>query len=70
MLKKTSPSVLFKDFGENALIFQLFFTINKSFFAEVVKSDIRYNIHAAFKENQIEIPFPQRKLWINKTETN
>lgn len=70
VLKKTSPSVLFKDFGENALIFQLFFTINKSFFAEGVKSDIRYNIHTAFKENQIEIPFPQRKLWINKTETN
>jgi small-conductance mechanosensitive channel len=70
VLKKTSPSVLFKDFGENALIFQPFFTINKSFFAEGVKSDIRYNIHAAFKENQIEIPFPQRKLWINKTETN
>ena len=69
VLKKPVPSVLLKDFGENALIFQLFFTINKSFIAEKVKSDIRFSILAAFDKNKIEIPFPQRTLWINKTET-
>lgn len=69
VLKKPVPSVLLKDFGENALIFQLFFTINKSFIAEKVKSDIRFSILAAFDKNKIEIPFPQRTLWVNKTET-
>ena len=69
VLKKPVPSVLLKDFGDNALIFQLFFTINKSFIAEKVKSDIRFSILAAFDKNKIEIPFPQRTLWINKTET-
>ena len=68
VLKKPTPSVLLKDFGDNALIFQLFFTINKSFIAEGVKSDIRFNILSAFDENKIEIPFPQRTLWVNKTE--
>ena len=69
VLKKPVPSVLLNDFGDNALIFQLFFTINKSFIAEKVKSDIRFSILAAFDKNKIEIPFPQRTLWINKTET-
>ena len=68
VLKKPTPSVLLKDFGDNALIFQLFFTINKSFIAEGVKSDIRFNILSAFDENKIEIPFPQRTLWVNKIE--
>ena len=68
VLKKPVPSVLLKDFGENALIFQLFFTINKSFIAERVKSDIRFSILTAFDKNKIDIPFPQRTLWVNKTE--
>ena len=68
VLKKPTPSVLLKDFGDNALIFQLFFTINKSFIAEGVKSDIRFSILSAFDENKIDIPFPQRTLWVNKIE--
>ena len=68
VLKKPTPSVLLKDFGDNALIFQLFFTINKSFIAEGVKSDIRFSIFSAFDKNKIEIPFPQRTLWVNKIE--
>lgn len=68
VLKKPTSSVLLKDFGDNALIFQLFFTINKSFIAEGVKSDIRFSILSAFNENKIEIPFPQRTLWVNKIE--
>ena len=68
VLKKPVPSVLLKDFGDNALIFQLFFTINKSFIAERVKSDIRFSILAIFDKNKIDIPFPQRTVWVNKTE--
>lgn len=68
VLKKPVPSVLLKDFGDNALIFQLFFTINKSFIAERVKSDIRFSILAVFDKNKIDIPFPQRTVWINKIE--
>lgn len=70
VLKSPSPSVLFKDFGDNALQFQLFFSLNDSFLAERVKSDIRFKIFSSFQEHHIEIPFPQRTVWVNKTATN
>jgi len=67
VLKHPAPSVLFKEFGENALQFQLFFSLNESFLAESIKSDVRFEINSKFKAHKIEIPFPQRTLWVNKT---
>lgn len=60
VLKKPVPVILFTDFGESALEFELLFSINKSFESNIVKSDIRFAIEKAFRENNIEIPFPQR----------
>lgn len=60
VLKKPVPVILFTDFGESALEFELLFSINKSFESNIVKSDIRFAIDKAFRENNIEIPFPQR----------
>ena len=68
VLRHPTPTVLFEDFGENALQFQLYFSINNSFKAGKVKSDIRYAVHACFRENNIEIPFPQRTLWLNQVK--
>ena len=62
VLKTPSPDVLFDDFGDSALIMKLFFTINNSFRAFFVKSDLRYTIFEKFKEHKIEIPFPQRTV--------
>lgn len=70
VLKQPTPTVLFKDFGESALQFQLFFSLNDSFIVEGVKSDIRFKINSEFKAHQIKIPFPQRTLWVNKTEVD
>ncbi len=58
------PFVRFNDFGDSSLDFQVFFWAANSFVVERVKSDIRYTIFAAFKEKEIEIPFPQRDLHI------
>ena len=66
VLKHPSPTVLFDAFGDNALQFQLYFSINNSFKAGKVKSDIRFAIHKSFVENGIEIPFPQRTVWLNQ----
>ena len=66
VLRQPSPTVLFDDFGENALQFQLYFSINNSFKAGKVKSDIRFAVHQSFRENNIDIPFPQRTLWLNQ----
>ena len=71
VLKHPSPTVLFDAFGDNALEFQLYFSINNSFKAGKVKSDIRFAIHESFMKNDIEIPFPQRTVWLNqKTPSN
>ena len=56
------------DFGDNAVIFRLYFSINNSFRAEKVKSDVRFSIWKSFQENNIVIPFPQRQVWINHSE--
>lgn len=66
VLKHPSPTVLFDAFGDNALEFQLYFSINNSFKAGIVKSDIRFAIHESFVKNDIEIPFPQRTVWLNQ----
>ncbi|HEY9080426.1 mechanosensitive ion channel domain-containing protein [Magnetovibrio sp.] len=56
------PSVLFTDFADSSLNFEL-----RAFLSDVEQrlqtgSDIRFAIHDAFKEKGIEIPFPQRVL--------
>lgn len=60
VLKNPPPFLLFEDFGDSALMFQLFFSMNKSFEANIVKSDLRFKIFERLKALSIEIPFPQR----------
>lgn len=64
IMKTPVPFVRFKDFGSSALDFQLFFWVRESFQVENTKSDLRFKIDAAFRENSIVIPFPQRDLHI------
>ena len=71
ILKKPAPLVLFNDFGESALEFELLFSINRSFESNIVKSDVRFAIDKAFRENSITIPFPQRVIHqSNNTSSN
>jgi potassium efflux system protein len=56
------PFVLFMDFGDSALVFEL-----RAFLSDVERrimtaSDLRYAINEAFQAAGIEIPFPQRVL--------
>ena len=60
VLKNPEPFLLFEDYGDSALMFQLIFSMNISFEANLVKSDLRYKIFERLKELNIEIPFPQR----------
>ncbi len=64
VLEQPEPRVQFKDFGNSSLDFELNFFSNEFLRIEFVKSDIRYKITALFRENGVEIPFPQRDLWI------
>jgi len=67
VLKIKKPDVLFIDFGESALQFRLLFTINDSFSQLKIKSDLRYEIDKKFREENIQIPFPQRDVHIFKS---
>ena len=64
ILGKPEPIVLFTDFGESSLDFKIIFTINNSFEAILIKSEIRFKINELFKENDITIPFPQRDVYL------
>ena len=70
VLKNPEPFLLFEEYGESALIFQLFFSMNKSFEANIVKSDLRYHIFEKLKDLNIEIPFPQRVVTLKNNPSN
>jgi small-conductance mechanosensitive channel len=74
ILKSPHPFVRFNDFGDSSLDFQLYFWSRNVFGIENIKSDLRYKIDHRFRENKIQIPFPQRDLHVisnpNKTPIN
>lgn len=69
VLSNPAPFVLFSDFGDSALIFQLYIAVDSSFGANLVKSDLRFSIFQAFEDEGIEIPFPQRTLTFSNSPT-
>ena len=69
VLKEPKPMVLFNDFAESALEFKIIFSVNNSFLACVPKSDVRSKIYELFKAKGIEIPFPQREVFIKETKS-
>ncbi|WP_439649336.1 mechanosensitive ion channel family protein [Lentiprolixibacter aurantiacus] len=68
VLKSPEPFVLFEDFGDSALLFALKFHVVDSFTTPNVKSELRYKIDKAFRENQVTIPFPQRDVHIYQND--
>ena len=62
--KEPAPFAVFDDFGDNALIFSLYFWVDMhgSGNAMVVASDLRLMIEKRFTEAGIGIPFPQRDM--------
>ena len=66
LIKSPTPHVVFKDFGDSSLDFQLIFTYNNGFKVNLIESDIRFLVYKKFKELNIQIPFPQRVVHIEK----
>ena len=62
--KTPKPFVRFSDFGSSSLDFQIYFWTDRSFEVENIKSDLRFEIDQRFRENKIQIPFPQRDVHI------
>lgn len=58
--KTPEPFVRFNDYADSALIFNVYFWSSDPFRVENLKSELRVKYFEAFRENDIEIPFPQR----------
>lgn len=64
------PFVLFRTFGDSALDFELRCHIQNIDNRLTVISDLNFAVDAAFRENNIEIPFPQRDIHIRDWPQN
>jgi len=65
--KAPKPFVLFNDFGDNALIFDLYFWVSMSRIMDrrIIESDIRFRIDELYREAGIVIAFPQRDVHLD-----
>lgn len=68
--KKQLPEVLFSNFGSNSLDFKLLFYSGNLFRIERVKSELRFLIDKAFRENNVVIAFPQMDVWLRQQPQN
>lgn len=64
VLKTPGPSVRFLDFGSSSLDFDLLIYTRNLLRIEDIRSDLRFAIDEAFRKHHVEIPFPQRDLWL------
>jgi len=64
------PFVFFQDFGNNALIFELYFwiSINKVIERRIITSSIRFLIEELFGTAGIIIAFPQNNVHLDTTK--
>jgi len=67
ILKNPPPAVYFTQFGDSALIFKLIYYVEKKDLAFGIKSILHEKIIKLFRENGIEIPFPQSDVWFRNT---
>lgn len=68
VMKYPDPFVRFVDFGASSLDFELHIWSQALKTIEDIKSDLRFRIDEEFRKNDIQIPFPQRDVWIRTEE--
>tara|TARA_R110000744_G_scaffold200097_2_gene319193 strand:+ start:3704 stop:4687 length:984 start_codon:yes stop_codon:yes gene_type:complete len=67
VLESPDNRVLFMDFGDSSLNFEVHFWISprSTLDRRQIESDLRFKIDALFREHNITIPFPQRDINFN-----
>ena len=65
-----TPSVVFEDFGDNALIFDAYFwcDVTGERLLREIRSDIRFRLCDLFAENDIIVAFPQRDVHLDTSD--
>jgi small-conductance mechanosensitive channel len=67
VLAEPKPQVTFEDFGDSALVFDLYFwcQVGTAGGLREIRSDIRFSIDRLFHEHEIVIAFPQRDMHLD-----
>lgn len=67
VLKEPPPTVAFREFGDNALVFELrVWTATMTHRPGMLRSQINFAIWDKFKQHGIRIPYPQRDLHLSE----
>lgn len=64
VLATPPPQVLFTTFGDSALQFELLVWVSQPSRQFIIKSDLHFTLAKALRQQNIEIPFPQRQLHV------
>lgn len=70
VLELPAASIHLTNYGDSSVDFRLYFFSDEFFHIEKVKSDLRKDIYKAFAHFNIEIPFPQRDVWVKNQNPN
>ncbi len=68
VLNDPAPKVWFREFADSALLFELLVWINQPTESEPIKSALNFQIERELRMRNIQVPFPQRELWIRNLE--
>lgn len=67
--KWPEPLVLLQRFGDNSLDFELRVYVSDIEQRALIASDLRKTLLSRFRDSGIEIPFPQRDVWVRRTDS-
>lgn len=65
-----APTVYFREFGESGLNFWLLVWTHDVVNRNEILSEILFEVHRKFRENKIEMPFPQRDLHLRSIDSD
>ena len=70
VMSEPAPTVLFKEFADSSLNFELRIWVKELWKYDMILSDLRFSISEEFDKMKISIPFPQRDLHIKSSDIN